>query len=245
MMSPCYYLYGLTDRPDDALVVPTGLEERLPLSISVGECVAIVSPLTNPAVAPTEVNLWRHEALVEALMRDRTVLPVRFGTVLCNMDYILTMLERHEAWFLSAMDRVRGCVELSIRVLWDEQALPIGEPIAPPQPSGRAGHVYLLTRLAEQQQTMQLKQQAEQVATLLDHALAPFIIEGTHRFLVTPRMPVTAAYLVPREYIDSVRDAIAQLHRQHPYLRFLCTGPWPPYSFVEPLQTHTSVAHAS
>ena len=55
--------------------------------------------------------------------------------------------------------------------------------------------------------------------------------------LRAPRPPaeaLRAAYLVERDAVGRFTGLVAQLDEQHPELRLLCTGPWPPYSFVEP-----------
>jgi hypothetical protein len=41
------------------------------------------------------------------------------------------------------------------------------------------------------------------------------------------------AYLVDRERVDDFAREVGALQQDHPELRLLCTGPWPPYSFVE------------
>ncbi len=64
------------------------------------EIAAVFSPLNTTQISPTEDNLWQHEAVVEALMTDRTVLPVRFGTVLADEAAIQAVLEAHYADFV-------------------------------------------------------------------------------------------------------------------------------------------------
>jgi gas vesicle protein GvpL/GvpF len=52
-----------------------------------------------------------------------------------------------------------------------------------------------------------------------------------------PRGPaeiLRAAYLVDREIVDRFVGRVGELQAQHARLRLLCTGPWPPYSFVAP-----------
>jgi hypothetical protein len=52
-----------------------------------------------------------------------------------------------------------------------------------------------------------------------------------------PRPPaeaLRAAYLVERGAVRGFTRLVARLDERHPELRLLCTGPWPPYSFVQP-----------
>ena len=48
----------------------------------------------------------------------------------------------------------------------------------------------------------------------------------------TPRLLLTAAYLIERGQVDVFRAALETLEKDHPDLGVVCTGPWPPYSFA-------------
>jgi hypothetical protein len=64
----------------------------------------------------TEEALWRHEELVEELMRERDLLPVRYGTRLADEDEALRAVAERAPELRAALERVRGAVELSLRV---------------------------------------------------------------------------------------------------------------------------------
>jgi hypothetical protein len=226
------YLYAITDHPDASTPSGLGLEGISLFTLTYRDIAAVVSPLTTTEVPPTEANLWRHEAVVEALMADRTVLPVRFGTKLANEAAVQATLAAHYADFVASLARVRGQVELGLRVLWDD--------VPPPQPSpagrGRSekegGRAYLLARLEEEQQAQAWRQRAKALASELHIPLARLATESIWQVLVTPRLLLTAAYLVERDRVAAFRREVEVLSTAHPALRFLCTGPWPPYSFV-------------
>ena len=50
--------------------------------------------------------------------------------------------------------------------------------------------------------------------------------------MVTPAIPVTLACLVAKGAVPQVRRAVARFGSSAPRVEVLCTGPWPPYSFV-------------
>jgi hypothetical protein len=227
------YLYAITNQPEEPVPSEPGLEGASPLSLAYQDIAAVASPLTIVKVTPTEDNLRRHETIVEALMADRTVLPVRFGTVLTDEAAIRTGLAAHYADFVASLDRVRGRVELGLRVLWDDDT-------QPPQPSpaggggsGRgSGRSYLMARLEEERQVRAWRQRAEALAEELHTPLAQLATESTRQVLITPRLLLTAAYLVEREQVVAFRREVEALSTAYPALRFLCTGPWPAYNFV-------------
>ena len=73
---------------------------------------------------------------------------------------------------------------------------------------------------------------AEQLAGELHAPLAELARTSTHRVLVTPRLVLSGAYLVPDNGVEPFRDAVARLARRHHEVLLACTGPWPPYSFA-------------
>jgi len=119
-------------------------------------------------------------------------------------------------------------VELGLRVLWDSE-------IRKTKIENRnlnSGRSYLLARLEEERQARAWRQRAETLVTELHTPLAQLAAESTRQVLVTPRLLLTAAYLVERDQVTAFQREVGGLSGAYPALRLLCTGPWPPYSFV-------------
>ena len=184
----------------------------------------------------TQDNLWKHEAVVEALLADRAVLPVRFGTLLADEAAAQASLAQHYAAFVANLGRVRGRVELSVRVLWDDVEGGAGTADRSKHTvyrgAGMDGRSYLLARLEEERQTRVRRQRGQVLAAELHTSLAALAAESTCQVLITPRMLLVAAYLVERERMTAFQRMVNALKSTHPTLDLLCTGPWPPYSFV-------------
>lgn len=63
------------------------------------------------------------------------------------------------------------------------------------------------------------------------------------------RQGMSAAFLVPRDRLASFQAIVGRIADAHPELALLCTGPWPPYSFVsasaaEPAAMRSGDGHA-
>jgi gas vesicle protein GvpL/GvpF len=102
-------LYAITGNPAPPLPPVAPLSE-----VTADGLAAVCAPhVEREASAGT---LWHHEAVVEALMDDRDVLPVRYGTRLADEAAVARVLEERHEDLLEALDRVRGAVELSVRV---------------------------------------------------------------------------------------------------------------------------------
>jgi hypothetical protein len=237
------YLYAITDQPAAPLPPAAGLEESPLCPLACQDLVGVVSSLTTTQVQATESNLWRHEAVIEALMADRAVLPVRFGTVFSNEAAARAELMAQRADLACALNRVRGRVELGLRVIWispDEPQTTNDErkvrASSPGMSTGR-GRAYLMARLEEERRARAERQQAEALAAEIHTPLAQLAAESVQQVLVTPRLLLTAAYLVERSQVEAFRHEVGVLSAAHPALSLLCTGPWPAYSFVD-LRTH-------
>ena len=235
------YVYAIADQPQAPIPATLGLESASLLALPYQDIAAVVSLLAATQVPVTKDNLWRHEAVVEALMAGRSVLPVRFGTMFANEAAVRVLLAEYYADFLADLARTRGHVELGVRVLCDDddgQLQPLtanregGENTSQEAPTYSSGRAYMMARVAEERQHQARRERAEVLAAEPHAALTRLATESTHQVLVTPRLLLTGAYLVDRDAVTVFRQEVDALSAAHPAWRFLCTGPWPPYSFV-------------
>jgi hypothetical protein len=75
---------------------------------------AVCAPVADEEV--DHESLWRYETVVEALMCDRDLLPFRYGTRFEDTSAAARALQERRDELIRALDRVRGAVELSLRV---------------------------------------------------------------------------------------------------------------------------------
>ena len=76
----------------------------------------VCGPASEPTEEVTAEALWRHEEIVEALMDDRDLLPVRYGTRVENEEEALRAVAGRTPELRAALEHVSGAVELSLRV---------------------------------------------------------------------------------------------------------------------------------
>lgn len=224
------YLYAISDRVEGPVLPGHGIQGAAVATCAYRDVMAVISRLDSAAVEPTEDALWQHEAIVEGLMAVGAVLPVRFGTILGDESAVQATVAAHYAQFLGDLNRVRGRVELGLRVLWDDEGPAIDEGDAKSQ--ARSGRAYLMGRLVQERRVRAWRKRAEVLAAEIEQPLVDLAAETTHQILVSPRMLLTAAFLVGEADVTRFRERVAVLQTGHPALRFMCTGPWPPYSFM-------------
>jgi len=201
---------------------------------------AAVSQVDASTLQPEPEQLLRHEEVVEALMDERTSLPVRFGTILSGPQPLRNVLAQRYATLSADLKRLAGQVEVGLRVLWDVDARQIDGGIGT-TPSGSAcategassrGTSYLLARARELAGERLLQERARSLEGWCRQRLGPLATDMVTRTLVTTGLPVSAAFLLPEEKMGALLAGVARLHTERPELDFACTGPWPPYHFV-------------
>ena len=226
------YVYAITDQSTATLPPISGLEEAPLRDIVCRRISGVVSDFPHREIAPTRDSLWKHEEIVETLMAVRTILPVRFGALLAEETALQQALLAHYDELVADLDRVRGCVELGLRVLWqDEEALSIAE--RKQELTASDGRSYMFARLQQERESQAQYRRAEELALRIHIPLDALAKESSHALLVTPRLLLNAVYLVKEEAIAPFQQEVKSLQVAHPALSLLCTGPWPPYSFVQ------------
>ncbi len=235
------YLYAFTDHPELSLPALkqleqnelTGLEIQ---SASYQEMAVIFSETPVATIPPNSANIWRHEAVVEALMSDRTVLPIRFGAILEHTDNLQNMLASAYPTLLADLKRLAGRFEVSLQVRWKEPEIQRTAPAKSYE--AISGIDYMLARLKQERLENAMREKAERLAAAVHALLSRLACEARCQVLPTPGLLLKAAYLIERERFQAFRQAVDSLSKTGQFneeLDFLCTGPWPPYSFTSPL----------
>jgi hypothetical protein len=207
-------LYAITDHPSAPLPSAAGL--RL---VPDGDLAAVCGPAATREV--TADALWEHERLVEALMDDRDLLPVRYGTCLPDDAAAARALEDNHDSYAASLEAVRGAVELAVRVFGDGES----PPACSSDPEPATGTAYLRARS---------RTTAEEAAarTAVHEPLARAARASTVARLPRAGELLRAAYLVNRDATAGFAARVRELQEKSPRLRITCTGPWPPYSFA-------------
>jgi hypothetical protein len=90
-------------------------------------------------------------------------------------------------------------------------------------------------RLAENQRVTAARERAKLLAQELDSVLGAHVLERRCTILPTSRLVLRTAYLLEPTQAPAFREAFDALRPAYPHLRFLLSGPWPPYTFVTPM----------
>jgi hypothetical protein len=236
------WVYAIGERPEVPPPVSAAGLAGAPLeSLREGGLLAVFSRHVDLPETRALDALWAHERVVERLMAERAVLPMRFGSQFAGEAALrLALASRHDE-LLSALDGVRGRVELAVRAMLAagplgsdapaaagvEAAAGVAAAAGAEATEGRhTGREYLRAKL-------ELRDREEAAGAALHAPLAALAVAATCRRGLAPGELLHAAYLVERPVVAEFRAAAQRLQREHRDTAVLCTGPWPPYSFVE------------
>jgi hypothetical protein len=221
------WVYAICERPEMPPPRRRGLAQAPLDGVRHGDLLAVISRHVHPPGDPALDALWVHERVVERIMADRAVLPMRFGTKLPDDEALRHVLAVREQEFLATLARVRGRVEVGLRAMQPLGAEPPPDdqrpqPVSPVATSGRE---YLEAKLRN-------GRLVEREATALHEPLARLAVEVRRQAARAPEELLRASYLIERAVLARFRGTVERLQRAHPGVAILCTGPWPPYSFV-------------
>jgi hypothetical protein len=262
------YAYGLVGRSPEPLnilgidgqnkVFPVAGKEICVLVSEIdvdtfhNEVQKMVSTLTkSEGVAESRVEeiLRTHEHVIEAIMKDTTIVPFKFGTILKDANAAAKMLQDEGEKFKKLLVKFAGRTEWGLKVYADRQEFsklvgqvePHCQALSVESTQFSRGTAYLLGRKAEEETKNIVFAQLAEIATQLFQALGETAdevrLDKTLPQKLTGKkkeMFLNAAFLVAKEKIAHFREREENLKAQYAPigLDLEVSGPWPPYSFT-------------
>lgn len=249
------YVYGIVDSHRFETIPGEGHEAGDVAPLPCGAFAAAVSVISSRAIEATPQSVWRHERVLERLMQDHTVLPLRFGAICPDAEALREFLVHSTDELLSDLGRVRGKVEIALRIVDDDRSveLPGGclerdhvraanrqtaeavpgilDASNDDKPAGR-GAAYLRARLRRAASETAREDGAKRLGRLLRQQLDAVLND----VVCAPPADASAGYrvscLVERGRVAAFAAALDRFRGDHPRFDVTCTGPWAPYSFV-------------
>jgi hypothetical protein len=241
---PGQYFYCIIRCPEPREFNTRGIGEQGAVvhTINYNDLAAVVSDSPVIEYDNSRRNMMAHTAVLDEVMREYNILPVRFGIVAPNVKSIQEqMLQRRYAEFDRGLKRMDGKVELGLKAFWYEDV--VYREIVDTNPAisqlrnALVGHsaeetYYERIKLGELVEAAMKKMRQEDVERILS-ALKPLACESRVNDVITERMVLNAAFLVERarepEFDKAIQQLDAELGKR---LIFKYVGSAPPYNFV-------------
>lgn len=239
------YTYCLADKLTPALTpgllgIGGGNVYLLPL----GPVSAVVSEFHGEDLPLTRENVGLHEQVIENILAGASPLPFRFGTLVTEQE-LKTYCDRHQSSIGAALDRVRGCIEMNVKIItpvWNQnpgpaKPLSLKEGGAGKTPPAGPGTSFLMERAGELKSEEAARKQAETIEASIERKLEGAIRETRVSHRLGQQIFLAVAHLVERRQLARYQELIRELRSEQKDLHFLTSGPWPPYTFTPSPET--------
>jgi hypothetical protein len=182
-----------------------------------------------------------HDTAVGHLFGRGPILPLRLGIFLRDQTGPATLLRRHAADWLRALDRVDGHAEWICKV-----RAPESQPAARPATAGtESGIAYIERKLSQRRDALEQQEHVTALLERLDAELADKAVDAKPLRSAAPGVMWSMAYLAPRAReaaFSSIVAASEPVLSEQGY-ELSVTGPWPPYDFAT-IDLRSEAVHA-
>ena len=237
-----YYVYGILPGDVEMTDEIYGVGDSEVTLVRSGELAALVSEVDLSRVLGTPEDLEAHQEILDSIVTDSPVLPLRFGAVLTNADAVAEeLLDAHHDEFAEALEQLEGRVQYLVKGRYVEQAVlseilsqnsdaaQLADQIRGQDPDAtREGRMKLGEFINNAVAAKRDEDTQNLVSRLTDHAEASFVREPTHELDA-----VHVAFLVDANKADGFEDEVEELEADwegRVELRVL--GPMAAYDFV-------------
>jgi len=244
---PRTYLYAiLADEVESDLgPVETPHGSAPVMGIRAGGLTALISPHTGPPIERLSREdilraLVAHQGVIEQVMANHPMLPVRFGTVLDSEDTVRQVLSTFRRRLGRALGDIAGAVEIDLSATWElpeiigeikEEPLVAALAGAAGEDGGQAG---LATRIEAGKLVHEaLERRREAYRHGAVDTLRPLVRDMHRNPVPAEDLVLNLALLVDRERLVEVDAAVDGLASEWDgRVAFRYVGPLPPYSFA-------------
>jgi hypothetical protein len=245
------YIYGIIETKAERNFGPIGIGGEGDEVTTIGyrdlSMVISNSPMTRYVVSPE--NLLAHEKVVEEVMKEFTVLPVRFCTIASNADEVRNLLDRRYKEFKNLLKDIDHKVELGVKGLWRNMDRIFKEILQENHEIKRLKERVLnntgkrknassktpieikveLGKVVEEALKRKNDEEAQKIVGALRRTAFLYRLNKT----IGNEMFVNAAFLVDRgreKEFDNIMEDLSEEYRERS--TFMYAGPLPPYNFV-------------
>lgn len=241
------YIYGIIAAKQKREFGPIGIGGRGDLvhTLHFQNLAAIVSSSPIVKYHVTRDNSIAHQKVLEAVMQEFTVLPVRFCTIAEAEEAIIEkVLKSRYQEFIDLIKDFEGKIELGVRCFWTDMNVVFAE-IVEENEVIKALKETLLKETNEQKKyagqikigqlvKRALEEKKKREAEELLEVLKPLSLDYRENRVLGDMNLVNAAFLVAKEReteFDQKMQELEKYYGRRKKLKYI--GPVPPYNFVE------------
>ena len=238
------YIYCIIETKQERNFGPIGIGGRGEevTTIGYGDLSMVISdsPMTKYVVS--RENMLAHEMVIEEVMKEFTVLPVRFCTIASDADEIRNLLDRRYREFKNLLRDMDHKIELDVKGIWKDMDVIFKEVVEKNKEVKRLKETVgkdkgkknmqakvQIGKMVEDALHKKKESEAEKIISVLKK------ISFDHRLsrAFDDKMFLNVAFLVDRgreKEFDNIMDDLSDKYKKR--IKFMYAGPLPPYNFV-------------
>lgn len=233
------YVYAIIDSTGTINDCVRGLDGAPVYNIPFRDIGAAATKLDDKVRQMTKEHVLQHEEVVETLMEESTVLPVRFPAVFNKEESVVLMMEQYYPDFRANLDRLRNKVEFGVKVIWPGQEVlsRVASALANrnggvDMPDGSPEGNFVRERFEKYRIRKEFEEEADRCVSIVDGFFGSIAEARKLKRLRSENLLLDACYLLDKDKQEDFRRAFDRARNTCGDLKYLLSGPWPPYSFV-------------
>ncbi len=208
------------------------------------EIAAVVGEIPKSGLNTDRDSAIAYAAVIETLVQQFTLLPMRYGSAMESEEAVLGMIGRNYNEILDNLKKVEDKFEFGLKVFCDSvklrtemkektEAGALLRPPVIPAVSASVFREYVNKKLMEHRLEEMMVNYVDSIIAEIKVCLSLMNAVTKFRKALSEAILIDAVFLVQRQRKSELLDAIRLLQEKYPGLNLMFTGPWPPYSFVD------------
>jgi len=238
------YIYCIIDTNEGRNFGPIGIGGRGDIVSTIGyeDLSAVISNSPLDKYVVDKENLIAHEKVVEEVMKNYTVLPMRFCTVAGSAEEVRNLLRKRYLELKNLLKDMDNKVELGLKAFWkemkvifqelvdeDKKIKSLKEKIAKKSLQESYTEGIKLGKIVKTALEVKRDKEGQEIINALKRISYHFLLNETQG----DEMLINAVFLVDRsrerEFDNQVNELVAKYAQR---VKFKYVGPTPPYNFV-------------
>jgi len=238
------YIYCIISTQQDRDFGPIGIGGRDDKVGTIGadDLAMVISSHPLMKLVVNRENILAHERVIEEVMKEYTVLPVRFCTIASSTDEIRSLLFKRYREFKNFLRDVDHKVELGVKGLWkdmdsifkeiaeeNKEIIKIKRRLKGGAEQKDIQAKVRLGKLVEAALKNKKNREAEKIVDALKASAFDYKLNNT----MGDGMFMNASFLVSKgreKEFDNIIEELSETYKDR--MKFLYVGPLPPYNFV-------------
>ncbi len=238
------YFYCIINSSEEKNFGPLGIGEHdnEVFTIPFKDISAVVSNIPSlEKLVPNEKNALTHMNVIQRVMENETVLPLKFGTIFKNSQGIIDCMTKIYTQAKTELSHIENKIEVGVRVLWPvESAMEFvknnNEKIKIMQKridDSKEGKAYLLNVQMQEMINIEMNRQSELFSREIFLYFKKLASKSVESRLVG-HIILNAAFLISKgslaefnKHVESIKSKWSEKK-----VEVVFTGPWPPYNFT-------------